>query len=79
VYHASSFKYNLISVRELTKKGYNVIFKGNNCFIYDKPPSKMLNSRVNMKKKKMYPLYMNYDRQDVSFAQRETCLDDFWF
>jgi hypothetical protein len=76
VYHASGMKYNLTSVSQLTQKGYNVIFNGNECFIYDKPPSKMMIARV-MIKNRMCPLAMNYDRRDASFAQKETRLDDF--
>jgi hypothetical protein len=73
VYYAPGLKYNLISVLQLTKKGYDVIFKGNDCFIYDKPPSKMLIARVNVTKNRTYPLSMNYDRRDVSLAKKETC------
>jgi hypothetical protein len=78
VHYAPSLKHNLISVGQLTQKGYNIIFKGNDSFIYDKPPYKMLIARVKMINIRMYPLSMNYDIQYVSFAQKETCLDDFW-
>jgi len=66
VYYSSSLKHNLINVGQLTKKGYDVIFNGNDSFIYDKPSSKMLMSRVKMKKNRMYPLSINYDRHNVS-------------
>jgi hypothetical protein len=65
-------------VEHLTQKGYAVSFKGDNCFIYEKPPNKMLLSRVNMKMNRMYPLIMNCGRHDTLFSQKETCLDDFW-
>jgi len=78
VYYAPILKHNIISVGQLTKKWYDVILKGNDCFICDKPPSKMLIARVNMKKNIMYPFSMNYDRHDVSLAQKATYLEDFW-
>jgi hypothetical protein len=65
VYYTPGLKDNLISVGQLTENGYDVIFKGNDSFIYDKPPSDMLISRVKMIKNRMYTLSMKYDRQDV--------------
>jgi hypothetical protein len=78
VYYAPILKHNIISVGQLAKKWYDVILKGNDCFICDKPPSKMLIARVNMTKNIMYPFSMNYDRHDVSLAQKATYLEDFW-
>jgi hypothetical protein len=62
VYYAPGLKHNLIGVGQHTKKGYNVIFKGNDCYIYDKPPNKMSIARVKMTNNRMYPLSMNRDR-----------------
>jgi hypothetical protein len=73
VYYAPGLKHNLISVGQHTQKGYDVIFKGNYCFIYDKTLSKMLTSRVKMTKNIIYPLSMNYDRHDVSLPQKAKC------
>ena len=42
VYYVPSLKHNLLSVGQLTQKGYKVIFQGQECVIYDKPPSKQL-------------------------------------
>ena len=78
VYYALGLKHNLISVGQLTQKGYDIILKANYCFIYNKPPIKMLIARVKMTKNRMYPLSMNYDRKDVSLAQKATCSKDFW-
>ena len=78
LYYALGLKHNIISVGQLTQKGYNVIFKGDDCFIYDKSPSKRLISRVNMTKNRMYHLVMNYGSQYTSFSQKVTCLKEFW-
>lgn len=43
-------KHNLLSVGQLAQRGYNVVFKGDDCFIYDKPPKKMLFANVKMEK-----------------------------
>jgi hypothetical protein len=54
--------HTLISFSALTQKENNVIFKVNDCFIYDKPPSKMLIARVNMENNRIYPktIYLDY-------------------
>ena len=78
VYYALGLKHNIISVGQLTQKGYNVIFKGDDCIIYDKPPNKRLIAKIKMTKNRTYPIFMNYGSQDVSFAKKATCMDDFW-
>ena len=45
IYYVLGLKHNLISVSQLTQKGYKVIFQGKECVIYDKPPSKQLIER----------------------------------
>ena len=61
VYYAPGLKHNLISVGQLTQKWYNVIFKGEDCIIYDKPPSKRIVAKNKMTKNRMYPLIMYCD------------------
>lgn len=68
VYYALGLKHNLLSVGQLTQKGCNLIFKGYDCFIYNKNPINILVSKVNMTKNNMYPLTMHYDKEDDSFS-----------
>ena len=46
VYYVPSLKPNLISVGQLTEKGYKVIFLGQECVVYVKPPSKQVIEKV---------------------------------
>ena len=59
VYYSLGLKHNPISVGQLTEKGYSVIFKGEDCIIYDKPPSKRIIAKRKITKNQMYPLIMN--------------------
>ena len=63
VYYVPSLKHNLISVSRLTQKGYKVMFQGQECVIYDKPPSKQLIAKVQMTRNELFPLIMNYNDQ----------------
>jgi len=77
VYYAPSLKHNLISVGQLTQKGYRVIFQNQECAIYDKPPRKQLIAKVQMTRNKLFPLIMNYSGQVSSFLV--ACSDDYRF
>ena len=50
VYYVSGLKQNLISVGQLTQKRYRVIFQGQECVIYDKPPRNHLIAKVQLTK-----------------------------
>ena len=76
VYYVLSLKHNLISVDQLTQKGCKVIFQGQECVIYDKPPSKQLVAKVQMTRNKLFPLIMNYNDQVSSFTI--ACSNDYW-
>jgi len=76
VYYVPSLKHNLISVGQLTQKGYRVIFQGQECVIYDKPPSKQLLTKVQMTRNKLFPLVMNYSDQVSSFTVARS--NDYW-
>ena len=53
-----ALKHNLISVGQLSQKGYRVIFEKNFCTIFDMPPSNMVIARVEMTNNRMFPLWM---------------------
>ena len=61
VYYVPSLKHNLLSVGQLTQKGYIVIFQCQECVIDDKPLSKKLIAKVQMMRNKIFPLIMNYN------------------
>ena len=46
VYFVPGLKHNLISVGQLSQKGYRVVFEKNLCTIFDMPPSNMVIARV---------------------------------
>lgn len=76
VYYVPSLKHNMISVGQLTQKGYKVIFRGQGCVIYDKPSNKQLIVKVQVTRNKLFPLIMNYNAQENSFTV--ACSDDYW-
>ena len=55
VYFVPSLKHNLISVGQLSQKGYRVIFEKNLCTIFDMPPSNLVITRVEMTNNRIYP------------------------
>ena len=75
VYYVPGLKHNLISVGQLTQKGYKVIFQGKQCVIYDKSPSKQQIAKVQMMRNILFPLIMNYNDQVSSFTT--SCSDDY--
>ena len=74
--YALVLKHNLIHVVQLTKKWYHVIFKGEKCFIYHKPPTKNLIVKIQMTMNKMYILVMTYAKHYTSLFQIESYMDD---
>jgi hypothetical protein len=48
-------KHNLISVGQLTQKGYRVSFENNVCTILDIPPSKMVIAKIKMDRQQNVP------------------------
>ena len=76
LYYVPILKHNLLSVGQLTQKGYKVIFQGQEVVIYDKPPSKQLIEKVQMTRNILFPLILNYSGQASSFTV--ACSDDYW-
>lgn len=76
VYYFPSIKHNLISVGQLTQKGYKDIFQGKECVVYDKPTSKWLIAKVQMMRNILFPLVMNYSDQVSSFTV--SCTNNYW-
>ena len=58
VYFVPSSKRNLISVEQLSQKGYRVIFEKNVCTIFDMPPSNLVIAMVEMTNNRMFSLQM---------------------
>jgi len=55
VYYVPNLKHNLISVGQLMEHGYDVIFQGNTCYTYNKPPNIRLIAKVEKTKNRMFP------------------------
>ena len=64
VYFVPCLKHNLISVGQLSQKGYRVIFEKNLCTIFDMLPSNMVIARVEMTNNRMFPLRMKSNMID---------------
>ena len=56
VYFMLGLKHNLISVGQLSQKGYRVIFEKKLCTIFNMPPTNMLIAMVEMKNNIMFPV-----------------------
>ena len=76
VYFVLGLKHNLISVGQLSKKGYRVIFEKNVCTIFDMPPSNLVIARVEMTNKKMFPLWMKSNMIDEIVASFKATSED---
>ena len=66
-----ALKHNLISVGQLSQKGYRVIFEKNLCTIFDMPPSNMVIARVEMTNNRMFPLWMKSNMTDEVAASQD--------
>jgi hypothetical protein len=76
VYYAPGLKHNLLSIGQLTEKKYKLVFDGSDCEIYD--PNRHLIIKIQVTRNRMYPLVMNCSSKVTSFAQKATCMDDYW-
>ena len=56
VYFVPGLKHNLMSIGKLIEKGYNVFLKNDECTILDKPPSRKLIEKVQIRSYRMFPL-----------------------
>ena len=61
VYFVPGLKHNLMSVGQLMQKGYNVFFKNDVCTILDRPPSRLMITKVKMTNNRMFPLKIILD------------------
>ena len=79
VYFVPNLKHNLISVGQLTQKGYKVIFQNNICTIFDISPSDMVIARVEMIENRMFPHHMKSGVMEETGASfKATCQDQSW-
>ena len=79
VYFVTSLKHNLISVGQLSQKGYIVIFEKKLCTIFDMPPSNMVIARVEMTNNRMFPLWMKSNMaHEVLESLKTTSQDKTW-
>ena len=67
---APSFKHYLINIGHLTHKIYNIVFKGEECCICEKPPRKQLIVKVQMTQNMIYLNFMNCWKRVSSSVQR---------
>ena len=76
VYYVPGLRHNLISVGQLTQKGYKFIFQRKKRVIYDKPPRKQLIEKLQMTRNILFPIIMNYSDQVSSFTV--SCSNYYW-
>jgi hypothetical protein len=79
VYFVPSLKHNLISVGQLTQKGYRVYFENNVCTILDIPPSKMVIANIKMTNNRMFPLHMKSEMMEkIGASFKASSQDQAW-
>jgi hypothetical protein len=79
VYFVPSLKHNLISVGQLTQKGYRVYFENNVCTTLDIPPSKMVIAKVGMTNNIMFPLHMKSEMMEkIGASFKASSQDQAW-
>jgi hypothetical protein len=79
VYFVPGLKHNLISVGQLTQKGYRVSFENNVCTIFDIPPSKMVIAKIKMANNKMFPLHMKSEMMEkIGASFKASSKDQAW-
>eukprot|EP00253_Pinus_taeda_P020908 PITA_20908 len=64
VYYVPGMKCNLLSIRQLVQKGYNVFFVNDVCTIMDRAPNKRCIAEVKMMRNRMFPLRIKADLKD---------------
>ena len=75
-YYVPHLKNNLISVGQLMEHGYDVIFQGNTCYIYDKLPNRRLIEKVEKTNNRMFPLTLRSWNISQSFAHNVSRIDE---
>jgi hypothetical protein len=79
VYFVPGLKHNLISVGQLTQKGYRVSFENNVCTIFDIPPSKVVIARIKMTDNRMFPLHMKSEMMEkIGASFKASSQDQAW-
>jgi hypothetical protein len=79
VYFVPGLKHNIISVGQLTQKGYRVAFENNVCTIFDIPPSKMVIGKIEMTNKTVFPLRMKSEMMEkIGASFKESSQDQAW-
>ena len=79
VYFVPGFKHNLISVGQLTRKGYRVSFENNVCTMLDIPPSKMVIAKIKMANNRMFPLHMKSEMMEkIGASFKASSQDQTW-
>jgi hypothetical protein len=79
VYFVPSLKHNLITVRQLSQKGYRVIFEKKLCTIFNMPSSNMVIAMVEMTNNRMFPLWMKSNMTDkVAASFKVASQDQTW-
>jgi hypothetical protein len=79
VYFVPGLKHNLISVGQLTQKGYRVSFENNVCTIFDIPPSKMVIAKIKMTNNRMFPLHMKSEMMEkIGASFKASSQDQAW-
>eukprot|EP00253_Pinus_taeda_P034594 PITA_34594 len=61
IYYVPGMKCNLLTIRQLVQKGYNVFFENDVCTIMDRLPSKRCIAKVKMTRNRMFPLRIRAD------------------
>lgn len=70
-------KHNLVSVGELIEQGYDAIFKGITCYIYEKPWNRILVEKVEKAKDRMFPLTLKISNLSQYFAHNVSRIDKY--
>jgi hypothetical protein len=78
VYDVQGLKHNLISVGQLSQHGYDVVFKGIVCTIYDKPPSNRVIAQIKMTSNRMYPIILKNAKTLESYSVMKPDESSLW-
>jgi hypothetical protein len=78
VYYVQGLKHNLISVGQISQHGYDVVFKGIVCTIYDKPPSNRVIAQIKMTSNRMYPIILKNAKTLESYSVMKPDEPSLW-
>jgi len=78
MFYVPNLKVNMLSVGQLMQNGYDVQFHGSSCVIYDKTPCRRLLPKVEMKKNRMFPLYLKSGNMSESYAYSVSSQNKTW-